>query len=160
MTSLQLYTKPRVVMTTDNVSFICIFSESENLIHSVEELPVSVSPKVSVCFSFKIILLDFFFKEKEVYLIWEKELQEIEREMQREKGHPSVGLLCKCSQQPGLCQAQASSQELYLGLRHGCVVPRTWPVLLCFPRCIRWVGLRVEQPGSIGIHVGYWWAGL
>lgn len=61
MTSLQLYTKPRVVMTTDNVSFICIFSESENLIHSVEELPVSVSPKVSVCFSFKIILLDFFF---------------------------------------------------------------------------------------------------
>ena len=46
-----------------------------------------------------------------------------------------------------LCQSEARSQELLLGIPHGCRVPRLWAVHVCPPRpqAGSWMGSRAAR---------------
>nr|XP_051707160.1 DNA polymerase iota isoform X6 [Oryctolagus cuniculus] len=70
---------------------------------------------------------------------------EREGEAERESGLPSAGSLCKWLQWLELCQSEARSQELLLGLPCGCRGPRIWAIQRWNSRDLNWAHMGCWQ---------------
>lgn len=57
----------------------------------------------------------------------------LESQTYGEKDLPTIALLLKQSHSTELCQYEARSQEVLLGLSHGYRISGLWAILYCFP---------------------------